>query len=403
MVLAPHARPIATVLALLGLALGLGAFVLGALEVSAGAPQDLLDVNTLGGFVLGATFPVLGWLVASRRPDNTIGWVFLVVGLSQALATFAGTYATYGAVTGSGDLPLAAEVAWVGSWSWGPGFVLLITLCVLLFPDGRLPSARWRPVLWLAWAAVGLVVVPMAIAAWPIRSVTLATNGPPEGEIGLELALTLQQVGLVAASLAALGSVAALVARFVRSRGSEREQLKWVTFAGAIEIAFIASTPFVQVAPGGDALTVVVGLLVPPLLPLAAAIAILRYRLYEIDRIISRTVSYALLTALLAAAYVAAFLALEGLLAPLTESGGSVAVAASTLVVFALFAPVRARISALVDRRFDRSRYDAELTVQRLAGRLRDETDLDALAAEVETVVRSALAPSVVAIWTRGE
>lgn len=397
-----HARVLATIPAALGLLLDVAAFVLGAIELSAGASRTVLDDNMLGGFVIAATFSVVGWLVGSRRPANAIGWIFLVVGISQALATAAGTYARFGAATGSLDLPFAAELAWVDTWAWAPGFILLLTLSVLLFPDGRLPSAGWRPLLWLTAMALALVILPMAVAAWPIRSVALATSGPPSDEPRLAVAIALQGAGLIAALVAALGSIASLAVRFTRSRGIAREQLKWVTFAGAIEILFMASTPFVQGTLAGNLVAVAASLIVPSLLPVAAAFAILRYRLYDIDRIISRTISYAIVTALLGAAYLAAFFGLEALLAPLTSSGGSVAVAASTLVAFALFAPVRTRIAALVDRRFNRSHYDAELTVARLVGRLRDETDLEVLAAEVEAVVHSALAPSVVAVWSRG-
>jgi hypothetical protein len=232
---------LAIVLAALGLGIDLAAVVVLALEAGR-ATLPPLDGNTAGGYVLAATFPIVGWIIATRQPGNRIGWIFLVIGLSQATSTFSNVYATYGIVTGSGAPPLAAEMAWVGSWSWAPGFVLLLTLSVLLFPDGSPPSPRWRPVIWATWVALILVIVPTAVAAWPIRSAALATAPLVAQDSASATAGALQGVGLLVAAVAAAASVLALRVRFRRSRGAERRPLPWITWAGAEEITAIANS-----------------------------------------------------------------------------------------------------------------------------------------------------------------
>jgi hypothetical protein len=217
----------------------------------------------------------------------------------------------------------------------------------------------------------------------------------------MSVAQGLQGLGLVLAALAALASVAALIVRFRRSRGVERRQLQWFTFAGAIEVTAIAVTPFLDLGTATGPVNVVVAIIVAPLVPIAAAIAILRYRLYEIDRIVSRTVAYAILTAVLVAVYAGAVLAIQAFVAPVAQQDGPVAVAASTLIVASLFQPLRRRIQAIVDRRFNRARYDAQQSVDAFAGRIRDEVDSDRLAEEVAGVVQRDLEPSRLGIWIR--
>ena len=298
------------------------------------------------------------------------------------------------------SLPFAAELSWVGVWSWAPGFVLLLTLSVLLFPDGRLPSPRWRPVAWLIATALVLIMVPMAVAAWPLRGLALTPSQPDPNEPTMQIAMTLQDIGLIMAAIAALVSIVGLVLRFRGSSGAERRQLKWFTFAGAIEISFIAATPFANFATASGPASVVFALLVPPLLPIAAAMAILRYRLYDIDRIVSRTISYAAVTAFLGAVFVGIVLVLEVALASYTGAQ-PVAVGASTLIVASLFRPIRRRVQAAVDRRFDRSRYDAERTLVAFGARLRDNVDLARLGEDVQGVVARTLAPAAVGVWIR--
>jgi hypothetical protein len=393
----------ATLLAGLALVIEIGTVVVVARTITSGQPVPVYTY-AVGGFVSGAAFPIVGWTIASRRPENAIGWIFLVIGLSQALDTFNGQYSAYGLITNLGSLPFAAEAAWAGTWDWAPGYVLLLTLSVLLFPDGRLPSRRWRPVIWMTALVLVLMVAPIAIATWRFRGVALIDYPGPitSADPAVAIAGALQLGGLLLLVLAALASVVGLIARFRRSRAIERQQLKWFTFAGSIEIVVLAITPFVlNIDPGVGPLVSIASVVLSPLLPIAAGIAILRYRLYEIDRIISRTLAYAVLTAILGAVYVAGFVGLQSALAPFTANGGPVAVAASTLVVFALFAPVRRRIQAVVDRRFYRSRYDAVREIESFAARVRDEVEVDRLAVALATTLERTMQPASASIWLR--
>ena len=351
-----------------------------------------LDTYAVAGLVLGGSYSTVGALIATRRPDNAIGWVFLVVGLSQAGNTFASFYAIYGLIVHPGSLPLAAESSWLAVWAWAPGYAMLVTLTVLLFPDGRLPSRRWRPVAWGSFVMLGLLVIPTAIASWPVRGLTLllqsagSAAGPP-----------LQFIGVLASPFLAAASVVGLGVRFRRSVGVERQQLKWFTYAA---IPSIGLTVLVGLVETGPVLGRMIAILATPLLPIAAAVAVLRYRLYDIDRIVSRTVTYAAITAVLAISYIGAVIVLQGLLAKFT-SGNTVTVAISTLLVAALFQPVRRRVQAVVDRRFNRARYDAAVIVSEFSRQARDEVDLEALLTAVDQSARRAVAPVTINVWLR--
>jgi hypothetical protein len=367
------------------------------------SPAELgrLDPSNVGGFVLGATFPVVGWVIASRRPGNPIGWIFIGVGLSQALDSFAQQYAAVGLVVATGSLPAADVMAWVGAWAWAPGFTLLLTATVLLFPDGHPPSRRWRAVLWAAAVALVLLVVPVAIASWPFRGVALLASGPiTSTDPFMSAMLALEGVGLLLLLASSLASITGLVVRFRRARGVERAQLEWFVAAGVAEILILVASTLVPLP--WPILSVLLAAAVSPLLPIAAAIAILRYRLYDIDRIISRTVSYAVITGLLAAVFAGLVVGLQGLLAPFT-AGNGLAVAASTLVVAAAFQPLRTRVQRLVDRRFDRARYDAEAIVTGFVGSVRDQVELDALVGGVIVAARRSVAPASASVWLRQE
>ncbi len=341
----------------------------------------------------------MGWVIASRRPANSIGWIFLGIGLSQALDTFATEYAHVGLVAHPGWLPAADLMSWVEIWAWAPGFVLLLTAAILLFPDGRPPSPRWRAVFWVAAAALFLLVVPVAIVGWPSRGVELLGSEPSTStDPVLSAMLALQLVGLVLLVVAGLTSVTGLLVRFRRSTGIERAQLKWFAAAGAVEVVILIASAFVQLP--GLLLNVLLSVVVAPLLPIAAAIAILRYRLYDIDRIVSRTIAYTAISAVLLAVFAGAILLSQSVLAPLT-GGGPIAVAASTLLVAALFQPLRGRVQGIVDRRFNRARYDAEAIVTGFVGNVRDQVELDALVDEVVVAARRSVAPASVSVWLR--
>jgi hypothetical protein len=376
-------------------------FVLLLLTTKADGPPGS-DVTTWGGLVLGVTFPVVGWVIATKRPDNRIGWIFLGVGLSQALATFAGQYATVGLLTVPGSLPAADVMAWLNSWVWAPGFVLLLTATVLLFPDGHPPSRRWRVVLWAAAVALGLLVLPIAVMAWPTRGAGLLGPGPSPGDAAdpaVAWFLMATNAGLVLLLLSSAASIAGLVVRFRRSTGVVRAQLKWFAAAGLVEITMLVVgtlVPFPAWVP-----TTLVSAAVSPLLPIAAAIAIVRYRLYDIDRIISRSLAYLLVTGLLAGLFALLVVTLQALLARFTENS-ALAVAASTLAVAATFQPLRRRIQSAVDRRFNRARVDAAHAEAALAALIRDEVDTRAVAGALVTSIERTLQPVSSGIWIRG-
>lgn len=374
----------------------LATFVL--LVIIAGPTTVDLGRNGMAGLVLGFTYPIIGWLVASRRPDHPIGWILLVVGLSQGLNAYVGAYATYGLIAVPGSLPLADVASWVSTLAWSPGFLGLILL-VLVFPDGRLPTPRWRPVVWLL--AVGmLALAPLSIADWPYRGSGLLEGAGPDLSLDpfLSAADTLQNAGFVLVMVAAVAALASVLVRYRRSRGTERQQVRWFAWAAAGEVGALILISILQLPTPAAAL---VSILALPLVPIAVGVAILRYRLYEIDRIISRTIGYGLVTGVLVAAYAALTLLLSGPFGAIT-GGGPLAVALSTLAVAALFQPLRRRIQRVVDRRFDRARYDGERTSAAFGGRLRDEVDLSTVTADLDATVRRVLAPDDVTVWLRG-
>jgi hypothetical protein len=347
--------------------------------------------------VLGfGAFMVVGALVVAHRPGNAIGWIFSAVGLLPITGALAAEYATYALVTRPGSLPGAILAAWYASWPWYPALALALVFAPLLFPTGRLLSPRWRPAAWLAGAATATFTVlaalqpdldPVAdhVIANPIG--VAAVENPEESTVGVALLSLLILVAVV--------GFVSLVIRFRRSRGEERQQLKWFTYAGAL----------LPLSVLGDFLPGLVGSLVfaVPIvfLPVAAGIAVLRYRLYEIDRLINRTLVYGLLTALLASLYAGAVLVLGQVFGGVGGNPPSWVVAGATLAVAALFQPARRRIQAVVDRRFNRRRYSAVKTIEAFTARLRDEVDLDALAAELLAVADQTMQPTRVSLWLR--
>ena len=295
-------------------------------------------------------------LITSRRPDNRIGWMFLAAGVVFALGPRqAPLYAEYGLVVAPGSSPLSDVAAWLSTLSWVPAYTLMILL-LLFFPDGHLPSRRWRPILWIAAVSAVLMLVPSAIASWPYRALLL-TGGSPElaSDPALARADLLQGVGLALSAVVAAAGAAALIIRFRRSLGTEHRQIKLFASAAIVEMAVLIpmASGAIRLPPPVDAL---VAMIVTPLIPIAVGVAILRYRLYDIDRIVSRTVSYGALTGILALVFLVTILVTQTLLASFFR-GSSIAVAVSTLVVAALFQPLRRRVQRAVDRRFDRARY----------------------------------------------
>jgi hypothetical protein len=331
-------------------------------------------------------FALLGAVVAAHRPENPIGWLFLAIGLSGAVGVVSNEYVHYTLATAPGALPGGPVVAWLSLWTWWPAYGL-VPLVLLVFPDGRLPSPRWRWAAWLAGAGVALLTLGIAATTLgdPVRFAL--SEEEPGGVAGLVLA-----VSVGAAAVSFLAGLASLALRWRRAWGNEREQLKWVAFAAGLALVANMVLQVLQL-PG-------LGLAGVVLVPVGAAVAILRYRLYDIDRLISRTVAYGLLTALLGLVYVAGVFVFGRLLNPGGEDS-TLAVAASTLAVAGLFQPARHRIQTVVDRRFNRRKYDAAKTVEDFSARLRNEIDLDTLSAELLAVVNQTMQPTGVSLWLR--
>jgi hypothetical protein len=331
--------------------------------------------------VLGA--PILGGIVASRRPENPYGWLWLGFGLSLALVQLSETYTAYSLIVEPGSLPAPRAASGLLE---GLGFVVAITLLpflLLLFPTGRLPSQRWRPVAWIVLAA----------------GATGVTLGPFLSEDSV-LIIAVVMTLIIASGLSALS----LVVRYRGASGVERQQLKWFAFAAVLLVAVpISDLLGLHRLLGNGLLWTLLDNVTLTGLYVAVGIAILRYRLYEIDLIINRTLVYGSLTAMLVAVYVGGVATTQAVFRALTgqEQQPQLAVVISTLVIAALFNPLRRRIQAFIDSRFYRRKYDAAKTLESYSAKLRDETDLDALNAELVGVVRETMQPAHVSLWLR--
>jgi hypothetical protein len=281
-----------------------------------------LDGPTIGSLATQAvSFSVVGALIASHRPKNLIGWIFLADGIFYGLLIAGEAYAIYALLTNPGSLPFGAELSWLVKWIWAPGLGLILVFLPLLFPDGRPPSRRWRPVGWLGGLSIGLICVLTSIVLWPERGPALVRPGGYTGEVEewrtalLDWMYTLAVPVLL---LAGLGAVISLLVRFRRARGDERQQIKWFASAAALSLVWIFV--FGQSAEGGlpGAIIALSSLLVITSIPVAVGIAILRHRLYDIDVIINRTLVYGSLTVILACVYFVGVAATQAILQTLT-------------------------------------------------------------------------------------
>jgi hypothetical protein len=363
-------------------------------------------------------FTLVGALVASRRPGSPIGWVSLAAGLALALFSTAGEYAIYALVSQPGSLPGARVAAWLREWIWVPFVGLIGSFLILLFPDGRLPSRRWRLVAGLA--VVALVFSSLSKAFLPGRleeTPGIAIANPFGIEAAREVLELAGTIGFFLLPLCVVASAGSMILRFRRSRGIERQQLKWFVSAAALLAVTFAATAvpwFVVGVLSGQSTPFLSGQRAPSLalkvtqditsitfagLPIAAGIAILRYRLYDIDLLINRTLVYGFLTAILAAVYLGSIVLLQRVFVVLTGEKSTLAVVASTLVIAALFNPLRRRIQSFIDRRFYRRKYDARKTLEAFSAKLRDETDLDALSDALVGVARETMQPEHVSLW----
>jgi len=350
-------------------------------------------------YVTQLSYAVVGALIASRRPKNPIGWIFCALGILSALVSLTYEYAVYGLLTNSHSLAGAAAVGWLSQWIWAPT-VGLWALSMLLFPSGELPSRRWRWVSWSVMGASALVVAPVLLM-WPLRGpVLLEASGAIPGAGSLNMVVDIA-VAILLASV--LPPAASLIVRYRGAHGEERQQLKWLAYAAVLVLLVwtgISILEFLDV-PLTVGIAGVAFALVLPAIPIAAAVAILRYRLYDIDLIIRRTLVYGALTATLAGVYLAGIVSLQAVLRAFTGQGSSLAVVATTLGIAALFQPLRRRIQRGIDHRFFRRKYDAARTLQAYSAHLRDEVDLDALTGRFVGVVEHTLQPQHVSVWLR--
>ena len=383
-------------LLLLAVSLGMMAFSFASLVLpgSDALPDRPSPILFLIAASVMLTYPFVGTLLAIRRPRNPLGWLLLLLGIGFTLSFFSTEYVGRATISGW-PLPGAVWVAWLAAWAFVPTMSIPLGWIPLLFPTGRVLSPRWVSVAW----AIGIVTVAGA-AASAFAPVALEGAGPVfMNPVGVQaLAAPTEMINaLFLPAIAILGvlAVASLLLRFRRSRGIERQQLRWFLLATATFLASLVAT----FATGLDGLFIV-ALLAAAGIPIATGIAILRYRLYDIDRLISRTIGWAVVTAILVAVFVGGVVLLQAVLTPVTQEN-TLAVAVSTLVASALFQPLRRRVQRAVDRRFDRARYDGQLMADVFAERLRDQVDLEGLEHDLATTVDGTLRPASLTVWLR--
>jgi hypothetical protein len=355
-------------------------------------------------------FPLVGFLLTRKQPSNAIGWILLGTGLLWGLRAFwFDGYLRWTLLVQPGSLPWPEVVGSLTFPLWAPWIGLMGTFLILLFPDGRLPSSRWRPLAWASGTSIVLVYLLGVVRPGPVEQAPVDDLRNPFGIAALLPVTPELDAVVLLLPLCVLGCAAAVIVRFRRARDVERLQLKWLAAAGGLVAggyavlmatgAYEALTQQTGSTPAWLEIVMEVYFLSFVLIPLAIGIAVSRHGLYGIDRLVSRALSYALVTASLLGVYLAVVTAVSSL----TARGDSVAVAASTLAVAALFQPLRRRVQARVDRRFNRTRYDAAQTVDQFRLRLRDEVDLDAVRDDLLAVVRSTVQPEAAGLWLRPE
>ncbi len=403
-------------LAALSVAIFVASAALYVLARSAPVPRSLgadLSVGALLVFVPFLAFPIVGALIASRRPHNPIGWICLAVGLLWMLLGLFDFYGVYG-LAKPDTVPFPVVSYALVDWLWLPTVGLLAIYLLLLFPDGRLPSRRWRPLAWLSGLVIVLLGVDSVLAPGELTDLEGVRN--PFGLEGAPWLVDAQIALLLLFVACILASAVSLILRYRRSGGEVREQIKWIALAGSL-VGLLLSTALSLIivaegmrGSGGSTPLWLQGLLFVMLLsfagvPVAIGFAVLRYRLYDIDLLINRTLVYGTLTATLGIVYFGGVTATQALLRTITseEQLPQLVVVASTLVVAALFNPLRGRIQSFIDRRFYRRKYDAAKTLEGFSMKLRDETDLEALRGDLVGVVRETVQPAHVSLWLRPE
>lgn len=372
-------------LATMALFLGInGAFSARDLDVA-----GLLDLSTLSAFLL------VGALLCSRVPGNIVGPLLLGAGVTTAVEISLSSFETFATKQGTVPLPVIGAAGLVSGVGFVVPLVMVLVGIPLVFPDGRLLSARWRWIVVLCLAALGSATISQLVGPNPVGSPQIPNpfQVPALAGVANLLDAFTKWAVIVAFAAAAL----AIVLRYRRDDDVERHQLKWLIAASIVGAIAFPTAIFVPWQIVSD-VAMVIGFLALLALPLAIGVAVLRYRLYEIDRIISRSIAWALISGLLIASFTILVVGLQAVLVNVIQ-GDVLAVAASTLVAFALFQPVRRTVQRTVDRRFDRARYDAHRTADSFADRLRNEVDLDTLAHELESTVEGVVRPRATSLW----
>ena len=364
------------------------------------------------GFVVATfVFPTVGIVIARRQPRNAVAWVLLGVGFAWALGGIVGALSAW--------LLLATErnsalvyAALFDAWLWIPGIAPLGTFLLLLFPDGHLPTPRWRGWAWFSGVTMTLAALVIIFLPGPIDS-QVSTAPNPLGIAALGRAGDAVFLPVLGIPVAIVGCAVALVRHYRRAVGTQRMQLKWLAAAAGVVAAVFGATMLASIPYGwGGATSNPVWIVVLQnlslvsfmLIPIAVGVAITRYRLYDIDRLINRALVYGAVSAALITVYVLGVVGAGSAMRAVTGSEqGNLAVAGSTLAVAALFRPLRGRVQQFIDRRFYRGKYDAALTVEAFSARLRQETDLSALSDELRAVVSATVQPDLVVLWIAGD
>jgi hypothetical protein len=383
------------------------ALLLGGAALSRAASSAVPDLSFVGetddasvvvNLITLLPFSVVGAIVASRQPRNAIGWIFCGVGVTVGLNSFSGDFAEFWLASGFAMSILGETAAWFSSWLWYLLLFVPLSLLLLLFPDGGLPSPRWRPVAWGVALGTAGGVVGNALRAGPLVDFPQIANpfgidSPVVGMVGV--------AGGIVAAGSMMGSAISLIVRLRRAGSEQRQQIKWLAYGGAVMVGGVFAGAVAIPWNVPVSITIMSASLLG--LPLFTGIAIVKHHLYDIDILINRTLVYASVTATLTLVYFGGVAGLQRLLSPVMGEGNGLAVVASTLLIAALFNPLRRRIQAFIDRRFYRRKYDARKTLEGFSAKLRAETDLKALNDEVVNVVRETMQPAHVSLWVRPE
>ncbi|HSD03601.1 MAG TPA: hypothetical protein VLB81_14580 [Gaiellales bacterium] len=387
--------------------------------VMAWLTRDLSSANGLGSGSADALvtaaiaavlmmFPVAGIVIARRQPLNPIGWILLAIGAGWAFLAAATGYADYGIRLHPGSLPAADVAAVLTLVVWAPPVALTGTFALLVFPDGCLPGPRWRWVAWVAAASMAACTAAGLLDPGVLDGSPYAGTQNPMGVEALLPIVAVLDYAVLVLALTMVASAASLVVRFRRAGQVEREQVKWLAAAASVSAGIYFADLCISLAAGASGpepawrqLIDTAFVLSVGLIPIAIGVAVLRYRLYEIDVIIRRTLVYAALVSVLALLYLAGVFGIQAAVRSVSGQSGTLAVTVSTLLVAAAFQPLRIRIQRAVDHRFYRGRYDAARTLESFSGRLREQVDIEAVSGEVVGVVRQTLQPAHVSLWLR--